>query len=92
MNIPKGFKGKVYFHYDTSMDFISITKHEHRSDTDYILLGSLDVEIEFNADNVIPAAVEALNKRIEQEKEASFNRIQLLRGQISSLTALEHIE
>lgn len=94
MQIPTEFKGKVYFYWNTTGNgWLTTSHHPDLSDCgDYILLGSSDeIRIKFSADAATESAITQIEKAIEEERAASLHRINIMRGQIQSLRALEHV-
>lgn len=87
MNIPSEFKGKVYFYWNTNHDFLSVSVHENIG-TGYILLGGSE-EIHVKLSDGRAAAVEALERQIKKEQAESEHRLNVLRGKIQNLLALE---
>ena len=92
MQIPTEFKGRVYFHWNMKYGFISIADTEISDLSDYVFLGcSNELHVKFDANHNADAVIDKLEQAIEDEKAASLHRINLIRGQIQSLRALEHV-
>jgi len=87
MNIPSEFKGKVYFHWNPNFDFLCLSVYEDRG-SDYILVGESE-ELHVKLSDGRAAAVEALERQIKKEQAESEHRLNVLRGKIQNLLALE---
>lgn len=91
MELPKEFKGTIYFYYWPSLDRIVAYEHES-DDKDFILLGTKEVEAEFNVshDDAVSQIVSNLKQektRIQAETQGKLNQID---EQINNLLAITY--
>lgn len=87
MNIPSEFKGKIYFFWNTKFSFLTAINAEDMG-SEYIRLGESE-ELHVKLSDGRASAVEALERQIKEEQAASEHRINVLRGKIQNLMALE---
>jgi len=83
----KGFKGTVYFASSLKSDFIYPCLHKPSDADGYVLVGQCEVDVQFV--DARAAEIEAYERLIAEEKQASHNRVQLMLGKIQELQALE---
>lgn len=67
MELPKEFKGTVYFHWNSEFEFFIVNDRE-MDDPDYILLGTLEVETQF--DTTHDEAVNQMVSNLKNQKQA----------------------
>lgn len=93
MQIKTEFKGKVYFFQHPRFEFLTVdTSPDFGKSDGYIYLGSSDeISVTFDVESATNSAIQNMEKAIEEEKAASLHRINIMRGQIQSLRALEHV-
>lgn len=96
MSIPTGFKGQISFFLSNSCGEPRMIIIDHRKDgtcwadaIDGYVRISDPIEVDAPFFDVRAKQVEALEAEIEKEKQASFNRIQKILGQIKELQAIE---
>lgn len=87
MKIPSEFKGKIYFFWNTKFSFLTAINAEDMG-SEYIRLGESE-ELHVKLSDGRASAVEALERQIKEEQAASEHRINVLRGKIQNLMALE---
>lgn len=87
MNIPSEFNGKIYFWWNTKFEFFT-TSDTKDMRTEYILIGESE-ELHVKLSDGRASAVEALERQIKEELAASEHRLNVLRGKIQNLMALE---
>lgn len=87
MKIPSEFKGKIYFFWSTNFGCLTAINAEDMG-SEYILLGESE-ELHVKLSDGRASAVEALERQIKEEQAASEHRLNVLRGKIQNLMALE---
>lgn len=87
MNIPSEFKGKIYFLWNTRFDFLAVSTVRDTG-SEYIFIGESE-ELDVKLSDGRASAVEALERQIKEEMAASEHRLNVLRGKIQNLMALE---
>lgn len=85
MEIPNGYKGKVYFYKNLSHSFITTSTHLFKSDSEYLLLASVDVDVEFNADIVESQLMDILQQERENVINDADKKIDIIDQQIKEL-------
>lgn len=91
-----GYKGRVVFFRDTKHGIVSVFHGDTADYTEnhhgayYVYLGEAEVDVVFC--DTRSAEIEALVKKIENERAESQHKINLMLGKIQELQALEHTE
>lgn len=93
MELPKEFKGTIYFYWNAEFDFIHISKHGNSSDPEYLLMGKIEnVNVQFNKthDQAVMQMVDNLKqqkKNIQADTQSKLNEID---DKINSLLAITY--
>ncbi len=91
MDIPKEFKGKIYFYKNVAYGHLA-TSHMELSTDDYIYLGeSQELHVKFNDQTEIKRrAVECMEEAKSKVLAAAHIKCEEIDGQIQSLLAITH--
>lgn len=93
MELPKEFKGTVYFYWNTDFELFYISATKLNNNAEYLLMGELsDVNVGFtlNHDEAVKQVVESLQnekKNIQAKAQSDINKLD---EKINSLLAITH--
>lgn len=87
MNIPSEFNGHVTFFWSLKFNFLTVSNHDDMGDDWLKLSDPIHVSCAFY--DVRKEQIAALEKKIEKEQAESLHRINVMRGQIQELRAIE---
>ncbi len=92
MDLPKEFKGKIYFYGYKDFNMIAVSRHDMSDDADYIFLGDLDVDLKFSVteEEAIKQVVKSLNAEKDKIKAQAQSDLNKLDEKINSLLAITH--
>lgn len=93
MELPKKFKGTVYFYWNAEYNFFHVSARENSGDAEYLLLGKVEnVEVDFTLshEEAVKQIVKGLNdekKKIQAKAQQELNKID---DKINSLLAITY--
>lgn len=93
MELPKEFKGTIYFYWNTKYEFFHISAHDLSSDGEYLFMGEInDVSVDFSVthEDAVKQIVAGLQKEktnIQAKAQSELNKID---EKINSLLAITH--
>lgn len=92
MELPKEFKGTIYFYQNVRYGFMVVFIREHNDDPEYILLGTHDVDVSFDTDEEsavkqVVSNLKSEKKRIQADTQMKLNEID---DRINSLMAITY--
>lgn len=92
MELPKEFKGTIYFYQNVKHDYLTCRNFEINDNPEYVLLGTLEADVSFDVDREaatkqLVSNLQAEKKRIQADTQKQLNQID---EQINSLLAITH--
>lgn len=98
MNLPTEFKGTIYFYYwmpkGLSITIIHVSTYRKDEDPEYVLLGTLEVDMEFNTshEDAVKQMVDALKKEKADVQAKAQHEIDRIDSRINELLVITYQE